>query len=275
MARSVKLRELRGGERKMLRAKLRDLSLAARIHQRYRVIEEVRRGRSIMEAAERAGCHFTIAYDWLHRFNRSGFVSFEQVANPKGRPPIVRATQLRELVDVALSSPAPSAGCRFRCGRSPNWPSTAATASCWRRSATSGSGDCCGARVSPRSESVPGRPPPIPTSTRKNHDSPALSPAPPAVGGSMLRRVGPARTAPPGRHRLGAPPPPAPAARRLSSRPPNRAVPRLLRCPCGLPERGLSPAQARGRTVRRLSAAAALLSTHPAVGGARPPAQRA
>jgi len=74
MARSVKLRELRGGERKILRAKLRDLSLAARIHQRYRVIEEVRRGRSIMEAAERAGCHFTIAYDWLHRFNRSGFV---------------------------------------------------------------------------------------------------------------------------------------------------------------------------------------------------------
>ena len=63
MARSVKLRELRGGERKILRAKLRDLSLAARIHQRYRVIEEVRRGRSIMEAAERAGCHFTIAYD--------------------------------------------------------------------------------------------------------------------------------------------------------------------------------------------------------------------
>src|SRR6516225_5070002 len=238
MARSVKLRELSGGERKILRAKLRDLSLAARIHQRYRVIEEVRRGRSIMEAAERAGCHFTIAYDWLRRV-------------------------------------PPSAGCRFRCGRSPNWPSTAATASCCRRSATSGSGDCCGARVSPRSESVPGRPPPIPTSTRKNHDSPALSPAPPAVCGSMLRRVGPARTAPPGRHRLGAPPPPTPAARRLSSRPPNRAVPRLLRCPCGLPERGLSPAQARGRTVRGLSAAAALLSTHPTVGGARPPAQRA
>ena len=106
MARSVKLRELSGGERKILRAKLRDLSLAARIHQRYRVIEEVRRGRSIMEAAERAGCHFTIAYDWIHRFNRSGLASFEQVANPKGRPPIVRATQLRELVDVALSSPA-------------------------------------------------------------------------------------------------------------------------------------------------------------------------
>jgi transposase len=106
MARSVKLRELSGGERKILRAKLRDLSLAARIHQRYRVIEEVRRGRSIIEAAERAGCHFTIAYDWIHRFNRSGFASFEQVANPKGRPPIVRALQLRELVDVALSSPA-------------------------------------------------------------------------------------------------------------------------------------------------------------------------
>jgi hypothetical protein len=32
--------------------------------------------------------------------------TFERVPNPKGRPPILRAEQLRELVDVALSSPA-------------------------------------------------------------------------------------------------------------------------------------------------------------------------
>src|SRR5215467_11544679 len=106
MARSVKLRRLSRGERSVLRGKLRDLSLSARIHQRYRIIDEVRGGRSVVEAAERAGCHFTIAYDWGHRFNRSGFTSFEQVSNPKGRPPIVRAAQLRELVEVALSSPA-------------------------------------------------------------------------------------------------------------------------------------------------------------------------
>ena len=106
MARNVTLRQLSRGERSVLRAKRRDLSLSARIHQRYRIIDEVRGGRSVVEAAERAGCHFTIAYHWVHRFNRSGFTSFEQVSNPKGRPPIVRAAQLRELVEVALSSPA-------------------------------------------------------------------------------------------------------------------------------------------------------------------------
>ena len=46
-----------------------------------------------------------MAYDWVHRFNDSGWATFEHVANPKGRPPILKAEQLRELVDVALSSP--------------------------------------------------------------------------------------------------------------------------------------------------------------------------
>src|SRR5438046_9088314 len=57
------------------------------------------------EAADRVGCHFTVAYDWVHRFNDSGFSSFEQVSNPKGRPAILKAEQLRELVEVALSRP--------------------------------------------------------------------------------------------------------------------------------------------------------------------------
>jgi transposase len=90
----------------MLRSKLKDLSLSARLHQRYRIIEEVRKGRGLTEAAERVGCHFTLAYDWVHRFNDSGFETFERVPNPHGRPPILRAEQLRDLVDVALSSPA-------------------------------------------------------------------------------------------------------------------------------------------------------------------------
>jgi len=59
-----------------------------------------------VEAAERVGCHFTVAYDWVHRFNESAFTTFEQVSNPKGRPAILRAEQLRGLVDVALSSPS-------------------------------------------------------------------------------------------------------------------------------------------------------------------------
>ena len=106
MAKSVRLRPLTGRERRVLRAKLGDLSLAVRIHQRYRIIDEVRKDRSVLDAADRVGCHFTIAYDWIRRFNASGFTSFEQVPNPKGRPPNIRAEQLRELVDVALSSPA-------------------------------------------------------------------------------------------------------------------------------------------------------------------------
>ena len=34
---------------------------------------------------------------WVNRFNESGFGTFEQVPSPKGRPPILRASQLREL----------------------------------------------------------------------------------------------------------------------------------------------------------------------------------
>ena len=105
MAKTLLLRALSRAEQRLLAVKIRDLSLSARVHQRYRVIEEVRRGRAIPEAAERVGCHFTVAYDWVHRFNESGFATFEQVANPKGRPAILKAEQLRELVEVALSSP--------------------------------------------------------------------------------------------------------------------------------------------------------------------------
>jgi len=106
MARRLRLRALTRREHRLLRAKLRDLSLSARVHQRYRVINEVRQGHGIPEVADRVGCHFTVAYDWVRRFNRSGFKTFEQVSNPKGRPPILKSEQLRELVEVALSSPA-------------------------------------------------------------------------------------------------------------------------------------------------------------------------
>lgn len=104
-ARSVRLRPLNRSEQATLRRKVADLSLSARIHQRYRVIAEVRDGRSISEAASRAGCHFTRAYAWVRRFNASGFSTFELATNPKGRPAILRPEQLRELVEIALSSP--------------------------------------------------------------------------------------------------------------------------------------------------------------------------
>ncbi len=104
--RHVSLRTLGSHERRLLKQKLRDLSLSARVHQRYRIVDEMLKGHSVSVVADRVGCHFTVAYDWVRRFNESGFRTFEQVSNPKGRPPILKAEQLRELVDVALSSPA-------------------------------------------------------------------------------------------------------------------------------------------------------------------------
>ena len=105
MAGRLRLRSLTRGERRVLRTKLRDLSLSVRIHQRYRIIEAVGLGLGSLAVAERVGCHFTVVYDWVHRFNTSGFATFEQVSTSKGRPPILKAAQLRALVEVALSSP--------------------------------------------------------------------------------------------------------------------------------------------------------------------------
>lgn len=105
MLEHISLRPFKAREKQVLTAKVRDLSVAARVHQRYRIVDQVQRGYSLAETADRVGCHPTVAYDWVHRFNESGFTTFEQVANPKGRPPILRAEQLRELVEVALSNP--------------------------------------------------------------------------------------------------------------------------------------------------------------------------
>jgi transposase len=100
------LRPLDRAEREQLRTKLRTRSLPARVHQRYRVIAEVRAGRSARASADRVGVTRNTASAWVRRFNRSGFRTFEAVANPRGRIPIITARQLRELIDVALSSPA-------------------------------------------------------------------------------------------------------------------------------------------------------------------------
>lgn len=102
----VRLRTLTRSESRLLQSKRPDVSLSVRVRQRYRIIDKVRNGHGVLQAADRAGCHFTVAYDWIHRFNASGFATSEQVPNPKGRPPILRAAQLRELVEVALSNPA-------------------------------------------------------------------------------------------------------------------------------------------------------------------------
>jgi transposase len=106
MANSVRLRALTRGERRVLQTKVRDWRLTVRLHRRYRLIAEVERGRAIAEVADRVGCNVTMVYEWVHRFNASGFTTFELAPNPKGRRPIITGPQIRELIDIALSSPA-------------------------------------------------------------------------------------------------------------------------------------------------------------------------
>ncbi len=105
MAARARLRRLTPGEKQTLRSKLKDLTLSARVHLRYRIIDEVRRGNEPLNAADRAGCHFTVVYDWIRRFNESGFRTFERVPNPRGRPPILEPQQLKGLMKVARSHP--------------------------------------------------------------------------------------------------------------------------------------------------------------------------
>jgi transposase len=51
-----------------------------RLHRRYRIIAELRQGRASREVADRVGCHPNMVYEWLHRFNASGFATFEQLS---------------------------------------------------------------------------------------------------------------------------------------------------------------------------------------------------
>jgi transposase len=104
-AERVAVRRLTRAEQQLLARKVRDLTLPARIHQRYRIIAAARDAPTVKAAAVRVGCHFTVAYDWVHRFNGTGFTTFEQPSNPRGRSPIITAKQLCDLVDVALSCP--------------------------------------------------------------------------------------------------------------------------------------------------------------------------
>lgn len=102
----LRLRGLRPTERQFLKAKLKDKKLSARIYGRYRVVDEAARGRTAAEIADRVGLHLTTVYDWVYRFNREGFVRFEAVPNPQGRPSSLSSRQVRRLIATALARPA-------------------------------------------------------------------------------------------------------------------------------------------------------------------------
>ena len=102
---TVQLRPLTRREHATLRSKLREVSLATRLHRRYRFIAELRSGHPVAEAARVAGLTSQAGYELLHHFNDSGFSRFERPNNPRGRIPLITARQLQALIDTALTSP--------------------------------------------------------------------------------------------------------------------------------------------------------------------------
>lgn len=50
--------------------------------------------------------HFTGIYDWIERFNHSGFEGFSDPPNPEGRPSTLSSAQIREMIKIAVSRPA-------------------------------------------------------------------------------------------------------------------------------------------------------------------------
>jgi len=101
----VGIRTLTDDERSLLHAKLRDKTLSVRVWERYRIIGELSKGRSPADVADRVGCHLAVVYDWIHRFNDSGFATFEAVPNPNGRPATIGSEQIRALIRAATSKP--------------------------------------------------------------------------------------------------------------------------------------------------------------------------
>lgn len=107
MARPTKilLRKLSQKEKKFLDGKLKDKTVSARVYERYRVIYIAQSGCTVSQIAERSGMHFTGIYDWIERFNDSGFEGFSDPPNPEGRPSTLSSKQIREMIKIAVSRP--------------------------------------------------------------------------------------------------------------------------------------------------------------------------
>lgn len=101
----LKLRPLTGAEEQVLAAKLADKRLPASRHERYRIIGLVRGGATPATASRVVGCSDGKAEHWVHRFNASGFTTFEKSPGRIGRPIVIDGQQVRSLIRVALSRP--------------------------------------------------------------------------------------------------------------------------------------------------------------------------
>ena len=101
----LRLRPLSAAEEQVLAEKLADKGQAATIFERYRVIGCLRAGMTAAGAARTVGCSDGKAEHWVHRFNASGFATFEKSPGRTGRPVIIDGPQVRALIRVALSRP--------------------------------------------------------------------------------------------------------------------------------------------------------------------------
>ena len=99
------LRSLTAAEEQMLTEQLREKRLPAKLYERYRLIALVRTGLTPAPAARVVGCSDGKAEHWVHRFNESGFTTFEKQPNHPGRPIIIDGEQVRALIRVATSRP--------------------------------------------------------------------------------------------------------------------------------------------------------------------------
>lgn len=103
--RYLQIRKLTAKERKSLKAKLADKTLAQQYYVRYRVVAEMVKGNKPKDIGSRCQLHVHTVRNITHRFNAHGFERFEGSRNPLGRPAELSPEQITQLIKVALSKP--------------------------------------------------------------------------------------------------------------------------------------------------------------------------
>lgn len=100
------IRALTKKENEQLRLKLSDRTLSAYVLDRYRIVQALTAGFTPSDISRILGCERVTVYNWAKNFHRNGFLEFEKVTNPNGRPAILTSRNVRELVKIALSRPS-------------------------------------------------------------------------------------------------------------------------------------------------------------------------
>jgi len=99
------LRSLSDAEEQTLTERVGEKRLPTKVYERYRLIALVRGGATPAGASRVVGCSDGKAEHWVHRFNASGFTTFEKQPNHPGRPIIIDGEQVRALIRTATSRP--------------------------------------------------------------------------------------------------------------------------------------------------------------------------